>query len=56
VSFGLISPNLRFLVPTAVSFVRVGERMIAACVVSTVKHGGGGVMVCGCFAVDTVSD
>ena len=26
---------------------RVGERMISACVVPTVKHGGGGVMVCG---------
>ena len=35
---------------------RVGERMITACVVSTVKHGGGGVMVCGCFAGDTVCD
>ena len=32
---------------------RVGERMISACVVSTVKHGGGGVMVWGCFAADT---
>ena len=31
---------------------RVGERMISACVVSTVKHGGG-VMVWGCFAGDT---
>ena len=38
-------------------FVRhgAGERMIPACVVSTVKHGGGGVMVCACFACDTVS-
>ena len=26
-------------------FVRVGERIISACVVPTVKHGGGGVMV-----------
>ena len=26
---------------------RVGERMISACVVPTVKHGGGGVMVSG---------
>ena len=33
---------------------RVGERMISACVVQTVKHGGGGVMVCGCFAGDSV--
>jgi hypothetical protein len=32
---------------------RVGERI--ACVVSTVKHGGG-VMVWGCFAGDTVGD
>ena len=30
---------------------RVGERMISACVVPTMKHGGGGVMVWGCFAV-----
>ena len=39
-------------------FVRrgVGERMISACVVPTVKHGGGGVMVRGCFAGDTVCD
>ena len=27
---------------------RVGERMISACVVPTVKYGGGGVMVWGC--------
>ena len=33
---------------------RVGERMISACVVLTMKHGGGGVMVWGCFAGDTV--
>ena len=33
---------------------RVGERMTSACVVPTVKHGGGGVRVWGCFAVDTV--
>ena len=26
---------------------RIGERMISACVVPTVKHGGWGVMVCG---------
>ena len=35
---------------------RVGERMISACVVPTVKYGGGGVMVLGCFAGDTVCD
>ena len=35
---------------------RVGEWMISACVVPTVKHGGGGVIVWGCFAGDTVSD
>ncbi|KAK6296674.1 hypothetical protein J4Q44_G00328160, partial [Coregonus suidteri] len=39
-------------------FVRrsVGERMISACVFPTVKHGGGGVMVWGCFSGDTVCD
>ena len=35
---------------------RVGERMISACVVLTVKHGGRGMMVWGCFAGDTVCD
>ena len=33
---------------------RVGEQMISACVVPTVKHGRGGVMVWECFAGDTV--
>ena len=33
---------------------RVGERMISACVVPTVKHGGG-VMVWGYFAVATIN-
>ena len=39
-------------------FVRckVGEQMISTCVVPTLKHGGGGVMVWGCFAGDTVCD
>ena len=32
---------------------RVGERMISACVIPTVKHGGGRVIVCGYFAGDT---
>ena len=35
---------------------RVGEQMISACVVPIVKQGGGGVMVWGCFAGDTVCD
>ena len=34
----------------------MGERMISACVVPTVKHGGGDVIVWGCFAGDTVCD
>ena len=33
---------------------RVGERMIYRCLVPTVKHGGGGVMVWAYFAGDTV--
>ena len=30
--------------------------MTSTCVVPTVKHGGGGMMVLGCFAGDTVRD
>lgn len=30
--------------------------MVPECVVSTVKHGGGGVIVRGCFAGDTIGD
>ena len=35
---------------------RVGKRMSSACVVPTVKHGGGGVILWECFAGDTVWD
>ena len=35
---------------------RVGERMISVCVVPNMKHGGGGVMVWGCFAGDLIAD
>ena len=34
----------------------MGERMISTCVFPNVKHGGGGVMVWGCFTGDTVCD
>ena len=45
-----MSPNLRFLRH------RVGERIISACVIPTVKHGGGGVRVWWWFAGYTISD
>ncbi len=35
---------------------RKGERMVSTCMAPTVKHGGGGVMMWGCFAGDTVGD
>jgi hypothetical protein len=46
---------VRFLVLTTVSMSDVEQR-ISACVVPIVKHGGGGVMVWGCKAGDTVCD
>ena len=49
-SFGLMSPNSNNV------FVRGGVQMISTCGIPTVKHGGGGVMVWGCFAGDTVFD
>jgi hypothetical protein len=44
-----MSPNLRFFGSNRRVFVRrrVGEQMISACVVLTVKHRGGDVMLWG---------
>ena len=51
--FVLCSYEFKFEIfgPNRCVFVRcrVGERLISACVVPTVKHGGGGVMVLGCL-------
>lgn len=35
---------------------RKGERMVSICMVPTVKHGWGGLMVWGCLAGDTIGD
>ena len=53
-SFGLES-KLEIFGSNRCVFVRcgMGEQMISTCLFSTVKHG---VMVCGCFAGDTVCD
>ncbi|CDQ97734.1 unnamed protein product [Oncorhynchus mykiss] len=53
-----MSPNSEIFGSNRHVFVRhrVGEQMISACVVATVKKGGGGVMVWGCFAGDTDND
>ena len=56
-SFGLES-KLETFGSNRCDFMRhgMGEWMISACVFPTVKHGGGGVMVWGCFSGDTVYD
>jgi len=49
--FAIFGSNRRVLVRR-----REGERMVSACVVPTVKHGGGSVMAWGGFAGDAVGD
>ena len=52
-----MSQNVRFLVQTTMSWWDAEyTQIISPCVVPTIMHGGGGVMVWGCFAGDTVSD
>lgn len=54
-----MSPNLRFLVVTTASLFYPwleGKWTFPAFVVPWVKHGGGGVIVWGCFAGDTFGD
>ena len=52
-----LCPNLRF---DSTCYVVVGHRkvegMVSTRVVPTMKHGGGGVIVWGCFADDIVAD
>ena len=54
----LWSDESKFEIFGSTRFVRCrkGERMVSTSMVPTVKHGGGGVMVWGCFASDTVGD